>query len=331
MTGVKVSFSGLDAYDVAPQKLPDLMARRPLVLFGKYRGRPQGRIEVNGMSGNGHVRHSLDVRPADVRADNGALPWLWARRWVETLDDERAMGAGKAAEDAITAIGLDYRLLTAFTSFVAIDSQIVNAGGRGENVRQPLPMPDGVSNLAVEQQAMSAGIGAGAGAMKARRMKASAPMAESTLHGLGGGGVAAPTSAAPPPAEPKGKAHADGRAASPTKREIADDMAADKERREVKSSNPGPVVEVVKASSVGDTTPVVVALKRLLASRGTCPAGGRVQLRLTIDAKGQIVRIEVIGRDRSGEACWQKLFAGVSSGTAARGAETGSVEVTIGR
>ena len=38
---------GFDAYEVAPQKLPDLMARRPLVLFGKYRGTPGGRIEIN--------------------------------------------------------------------------------------------------------------------------------------------------------------------------------------------------------------------------------------------------------------------------------------------
>ena len=129
------------------------MARRPLVLFGKYRGSAGGRIEVKGTSGGGPMRQVVDVRAADVRAENAALRWLWARSWVETLDDERAMGAGQAAEDGITALGLDYRLLTAFTSFVAIDSQVVNAGGQGHNVRQPLPMPEGVSNLAVGEQA----------------------------------------------------------------------------------------------------------------------------------------------------------------------------------
>ena len=43
---INVAFSGFDAYEVAPQKLPDLMARRPLILFGKYRGTAGGRIEV---------------------------------------------------------------------------------------------------------------------------------------------------------------------------------------------------------------------------------------------------------------------------------------------
>src|SRR6185369_11769835 len=144
LSGVRVAFSGFDAYEVAPQKLPDLMARRPLVLFGKYHGAAGGKITISGQSGGGRVHHAIDIRPADVRAENGALRWLWARRWVETLDDERAMGAGRPAEEGITALGLEYHLLTAFTSFVAVDSQLANPGGRSESVRQPLPMPEGV-------------------------------------------------------------------------------------------------------------------------------------------------------------------------------------------
>src|SRR5262249_22380025 len=193
LTGVSVAFSGLDAYEVAPQKLPDLMARRPLVLFGKYRGRAGGRIEVRGTSGGGPLRQVVEVRPGDVRAENAALRWLWARRWVELLDDERAMGAGQPAEDGITALGLDYHLLTAFTSFVAIDSQVVNAGGQSQNVRQPLPMPEGVSNHAVAEQAASPSV---------------APMGSTGAANIHGGGgeakyakraMTVPVAPAPPP------------------------------------------------------------------------------------------------------------------------------------
>ena len=113
------------------------------------------------------------------------------------------MGAGQAAEDGITALGLDYRLLTAFTSFVAIDSQVVNPGGQGHDVRQPLPMPEGVSNLAVGEQAASVG-----GPMKSMGALGGAG------YGHGGGGLRAraPMPAAagpPPPAEPSGRAAAD--------------------------------------------------------------------------------------------------------------------------
>src|SRR5205085_1771365 len=53
LTHIGVSFEGFTATEVAPPKLPDLMAERPLILFGKYRGRPAGRIVVTGQSGRG--------------------------------------------------------------------------------------------------------------------------------------------------------------------------------------------------------------------------------------------------------------------------------------
>ncbi|MCB0804734.1 MAG: TonB family protein, partial [Bacteroidales bacterium] len=49
----------------------------------------------------------------------------------------------------ITELGLKYNLLTAYTSFIAIDSEIRNAGGTQTTVQQPLPLPQGVSNNAV--------------------------------------------------------------------------------------------------------------------------------------------------------------------------------------
>ena len=67
LAGVSVAFSGFDAYEVSPQQLPDLMARRPLVMFGKYRGTAGGRIEVKGQSGGGPIRQVVEVRQADVR------------------------------------------------------------------------------------------------------------------------------------------------------------------------------------------------------------------------------------------------------------------------
>ncbi len=149
LTDIHVAFHGFGAYEVAPQKVPDLMARRPLLLFGKFAGAAQGRIVVTGRTASGHFEQAIDVRPTDVRESNAALRWLWARKWVEILDDERHLGAGQPAEDAITDLGLAYNLLTQFTSFVAVDSQVANRTGGVESVRQPLPLPEGVSNFAV--------------------------------------------------------------------------------------------------------------------------------------------------------------------------------------
>jgi len=69
------------------------------------------------------------------------------------------MGGGQEVEAAITGLGLSYSLLTPFTSFVAIDSQVANRTGQAETVRQPLPMPEGVSNLAIGSKGGGQGLG----------------------------------------------------------------------------------------------------------------------------------------------------------------------------
>ncbi len=332
LTGVNVAFSGFDAYEVAPQMLPDLMARRPLVLFGKYRGSAGGRIEIKGTSGGGPLRQVVEVRPADVRAENAALRWLWARRWVETLDDERAMGAGQAAEDGITALGLDYRLLTAFTSFVAIDSQVVNAGGQGHNVRQPLPMPEGVSNLAVSEPSAASGA----------PMKSMGALGGAG-HGYGRSTMSAPVqpAPAPPPASPVSRrmlADKEPEAARDDRaRHLAKEEKASKNKDGAKAPGTAPTwtVTASKAASVGATGPLVEAIRAALGSgRAACLSvsdiAKLIRLRLTLDAQGRIVRVELVSGDRHAEACLRSALAGLSSATVAQGAvATGTVEITL--
>jgi Ca-activated chloride channel family protein len=74
LTDVRVRFDGFDAFEVAPEKLPDLLAERPLLLFGKYRpSGKEGRIEVSGRNGRGPWSQVIAVRPAEARAENEAL------------------------------------------------------------------------------------------------------------------------------------------------------------------------------------------------------------------------------------------------------------------
>ena len=56
----------------------------------------------------------------------------------------------------MTALGLRYSLLTPFTSFVAVSHVVRNTGAPAQNVDQPLPLPQGVSNSAVGEPVQSA-------------------------------------------------------------------------------------------------------------------------------------------------------------------------------
>jgi Ca-activated chloride channel family protein len=53
----------------------------------------------------------------------------------------------------VTTLGLTYNLLTAYTSFVAVDNAVRNKSGELTSINQPLPLPQGVSDLAVAGRA----------------------------------------------------------------------------------------------------------------------------------------------------------------------------------
>lgn len=148
LTDVAVSFDGFDAYDVEPASIPDVFASRPVLVFGKYKGRARGNITVSGVSGNEDWEHV--VRVADSRPDATltALPYLWARSRVAMLSDLNQLRADDKRVEEVTDLGLEYNLLTAYTSFVAID-EVVRSDGQVKTVKQPLPLPSGVENSAV--------------------------------------------------------------------------------------------------------------------------------------------------------------------------------------
>jgi Ca-activated chloride channel family protein len=150
LTGITVSFRGFDAYDVDPPQLPDLFAQRPLVISGKFRGAATGAIEVRGTASTGTFIQSVDVAGGRLpAADTKALGVLWARSRIATLGDYQRIAPDSATQKEITELGLKYRLLTDYTSFIAVDKVVRNRGGTQAGVDQPQPLPEGVSELAL--------------------------------------------------------------------------------------------------------------------------------------------------------------------------------------
>lgn len=148
LTDIQVSFDGFDTYDVEPVILPTLYAQKPIVLLGKWRGEAAGTIHVSGKTGGGDYAQSISV--ADVISGNSnTLGYLWARKRVDRLTDYGLNQANPDAKKEITQIGLNYHMITPYTSFVAVLDTVRNPEGNSTDVDQPLPLPLGVSNLAV--------------------------------------------------------------------------------------------------------------------------------------------------------------------------------------
>jgi Ca-activated chloride channel homolog len=149
LTGIDVTFRGFDAYDVEPRTIPDLFASRPIVVFGKWRGDAGGSIEISGKTGGGVYQESIAVAPVLGQASHAAIRHLWARTRIANLSESAAGAANEDRVAEITALGLTYGLLTRYTSFVAVRDVVRHAGGNAQEINQPLPLPAGVSDLAV--------------------------------------------------------------------------------------------------------------------------------------------------------------------------------------
>jgi len=147
LTQLKARFTGLEVYDVEPAALPDVMAGRPVVLWGKWRGDPSGaKLVLQGHAASGSTTDVIDAPLPNP--DAVALKHLWARQRIAQLSDEEALSGGQSQREPITALGLKYGLLTHYTSFIAVDQQ-VRTQQAATPVNQPLPLPEGVSALAV--------------------------------------------------------------------------------------------------------------------------------------------------------------------------------------
>jgi Ca-activated chloride channel family protein len=150
LTKARLSATGFEIYDMEPPGIPDVLAQRPVIVFGKWRGRRTGQLTLRGLAGDGPFERSFDLSKVRPAPNNAALSYLWARGRIARLDDYQRLANDPDRVKEITQLGLDYHLLTAYTSFIAVDEVVRNTRPEdAQTVRQPLPLPQGVSNLAV--------------------------------------------------------------------------------------------------------------------------------------------------------------------------------------
>ena len=142
LTDVEIDWNGLAATDVYPARLPDLFAGRPIIVTGKFRG-AVGDVAVRGRLGSEAVSYAAG---AARDSQQPALRSLWARLRIEDLARRQTL-SGDANGDlagAIRATALEHSLMSAYTSFVAVDASERTAGERGTTVNQAVPVPNGV-------------------------------------------------------------------------------------------------------------------------------------------------------------------------------------------
>ncbi|WP_305784781.1 VIT domain-containing protein [Symbioplanes lichenis] len=131
--------TGITVDGVAPGRPQALYPGVPLVLFGHHTGAVPASLTVRGLTANEEeFRVEVPVRAAD----EPAIAAQWARGRIRELEDAYAAG-DHSVEPEILRVSLTHGVLSRFTAFVAVDSRVVNEGGKVKKVTQPVEAPSG--------------------------------------------------------------------------------------------------------------------------------------------------------------------------------------------
>lgn len=149
LTDIQISMSSNLKVDLEPSSITDLLAGRPILVCGKMDGLPSGKLSITGKNGKEKFSQTFDYSNAQISKEYEAIRMLYARKKISRLDDYTYLGKNKEQESEVLELGLKYGLLTAYTSFLAVDSEVRNKDKQFAVVNQPLPLPYHVNEQAI--------------------------------------------------------------------------------------------------------------------------------------------------------------------------------------
>lgn len=117
LTKLKVGFDGFNAIELEPASYPDLYSERPVMIFGKFKGKAKGRIVITGMMGDKSFAKTLDISSIKQTVSNTALPYLWAKQRIALLIDYNVYERTNQRVNEITKLGKRYGVQTPYTAF----------------------------------------------------------------------------------------------------------------------------------------------------------------------------------------------------------------------
>ncbi len=156
LTDVWIDWAELEVTGAYPAELPDLFAGQSVQATARYAEPGTYEVEVHGRLAGRHWSETIEVElagPDDPASE--ALPIVWARAAIDdamtrmTLSRYRSNVDVDAVKEEVVALGLDFSIVTQWTSFVAVSERIVNDDpDAAEEVGVPVPMVDGTTTAA---------------------------------------------------------------------------------------------------------------------------------------------------------------------------------------
>ncbi len=128
-TDVVIDWGDLEVSDVYPRRLPDLFRGAPLVVHGRFVHGGRGEIKIRGTYHGQRYERVVQVQlpEGDTAGANAEHATLWARAAVHDRINSLTLRPDEDLVQQVRALGLCYRLVTPYTSFVAVDERTLPA------------------------------------------------------------------------------------------------------------------------------------------------------------------------------------------------------------
>lgn len=115
---IKVQWPGSAHAESYPARIPDLYRGEPLLLAARLPSL-NGQVRISGNTATRHWQRTLKV---DSRKNSPGIAGVWARAKIAGLLDEKTRGKSEqAVRKAVLAVALRHKLLSPYTSFVAVE------------------------------------------------------------------------------------------------------------------------------------------------------------------------------------------------------------------
>lgn len=145
LTDIEIDWNDLKVKDLYPERIPDLFLGQPILLHGRYSRPGADEVTLRARLGGRPYEQRLLVHLPERHDEGEAIGTLWARARIEALSARQIVSPSPERIEEITEVALAHRLVSPYTSFVAVEERLVTGQDESRLVEVPVPMPEGVS------------------------------------------------------------------------------------------------------------------------------------------------------------------------------------------
>jgi Ca-activated chloride channel family protein len=122
LLNAEVKISGVTVSEITDDTFKKVYRGQQLVLFGKYEKGGKARVSLKANLTGEDKTYATDFVFPDIDSDNPELERLWALAMIEKIEAQERIGSMPLAEseNAIRDLGLEYQIVTDYTSMVVL-------------------------------------------------------------------------------------------------------------------------------------------------------------------------------------------------------------------